>query len=255
MLNDFTIIEKNLNSDLNYIDLYSFGDVHIGSAELNLDNLKTKIKQIANNDKAYYVICGDMLDCGIKNSKTNCYFQTLNLQEQKELLYTLFSPIKEKCLAIVPGNHENRVTRDVGSNPLYDVACRLKIEDCYRENVAILKLTLGRNKKGKRVVYSVVIDHGTSINKHRQFTYSFDNVDIFISGHTHTPSYNARCKLRIDLKNNKVSQVNYREIVVNSNLDYGGYGAKGNYLPSAQEMQILRLSGEKKKTMFIATDM
>ena len=54
----------------------------------------------------------------------------------------------------------------------------------------------------------------------------YDGIDFAISGHTHTPEYTPRGKIRIDVHNETVKKVGYKEIVVDSSLNSGGYAFK-----------------------------
>ena len=47
--------------------------------------------------------------------------------------------------AITPGNHERRSMKDADDDPMYDVACKLDLEDLYRENLGVIKLKFGNN--------------------------------------------------------------------------------------------------------------
>lgn len=255
MKTDFDLISAELPSDVPYINIYPLGDTHIGSKECNMDRLKQLIDITLQDPYGYVVLCGDMIDNGLKNSKTNVYRQTLSPDEQKEAFYETFLPLAEadKILAGVPGNHCERSVRETGCNPMYDVFCRWRKENVYRENLAIIKITLGKAKNGRKMVYAGIVTHGSSKNKHHKFLTGFDGIDFAISGHTHTPSYTPCGKIRVDTRHNKVIKTGYKEIVVDSHMDSGGYALKNEYEISAPpEVQILRLYGYKKQMDFIA---
>jgi len=133
MLDDFKMIKVRYEQ-ADQLTLYPIGDVHIGSAEFNEKLFREWAKMVENDPNGAVAIVGDMMDVGLKNSKTNVYEQKLTPREQKELCYELLKPVKDKILAGCSGNHEARSVREVGTNPLYDVFCRLGIEDRYREN-------------------------------------------------------------------------------------------------------------------------
>lgn len=255
MLNDSVMIVHKLPKDLPYINIYCIGDKHIGSRQCNLKLLESIVEEVKNDELGYVVYCGDMLDMGLKNSKTNVYEQTMMPHEQKECFCHMFAPLASKTLAGVPGNHCDRMSREVGVNPMYDVFCRWGIEDVYRENSAILKVNLGEKRNRKQVSYGGVVLHGSSAAKHHRHSMCYDGIDFVISGHTHTPSYTPRGKIRVDLHNEKISRVGYKEIVVDSGLEFGGYAIKKEYETSAApEIQILKLYGDHKHSDFIARE-
>lgn len=229
MLSDFILIQHDFGN-VDYINIYPIGDVHIGSKECNIDTFRKLIETIENDPNGYAVIVGDMMNMGLRNSKTNVYEEVLNPMEQKELCYELLQPISNKILAGCSGNHEYRQNKEVGTNPLYDVFCRLRIEDKYRENACFLKLTVGKCGRNPNT-YGVVLTHGSTKSKDEKWTYSIDGCDCFISGHTHSGVHQPMGKIRMDLTHNKVKITPYQHIVVTPFQEYGGYAMRGKYMP------------------------
>ena len=246
MLDDFTLIQSKYE-ELDYLNIYPLGDVHIGSKECDLDLFKRWIEMVKEDDHAAVVIVGDLLNMGLKNSKSNVYEEVLTPMQQKELCYELLNPIADKIIAGCSGNHEYRMVKEVGTNPLYDVFCRMCIEDRYRENVCFLKLTVGKSGKNPNT-YGVVLTHGKSKNKDLDWTYSIDGSDVFISGHTHLGTHQPCGKIRMDLNHNKVKTVGYQHIVVLPFQSYGGYAIRGKYTPNhLGQFQCVTFDGTTKK--------
>ena len=250
MLDDFVMITHKLPADLPYIDLYPVGDVHLGSKECNLELFKSWLSMVQNDPLGYTVIVGDMMNMGLKTSKSNVYEETLTTLEQKELCYELLQPISHKILAGCSGNHEYRCVKEVGYNPLYDVFCRLRIENLYRENACFIKVNLGKSKDhGQRQVsYGITLTHGSSKNKDERWTYAVDNCDVFINGHTHNAIHQPFGKIRMDLRNECVSVAPYQQVVVLPFQKYGGYAIRGKYMPIyVDQFQRIRLDGTTKR--------
>lgn len=246
MLSDFILIQHDFGSVEN-INIYPIGDVHIGSKEFDRERFEELIETIQNDPKGYVVIIGDMMNMGLRNSKSNVYEEVLNPMEQKELCYELLKPISDKILAGCSGNHEYRQNKEVGTNPLYDVFCRLQIEDRYRENACFLKLNVGKFGRNP-ITYGVVLTHGSSKNKDEKWTYSVDGCDCFISGHTHLGTHQPLSKIRMDLTHNKVKTVPYQHIVVTPFQSYGGYAIRGKYMPShVGQFQRVTFDGTSKR--------
>ena len=244
MLNDLDLIVKQYQEDFETLRVYAIGDVHVGSPEFNETAIRKKIELIEDDPQAAVCVCGDLGDYGLKNAKTNVYQATMQPREQQEYIYELFLPIADKIVACVPGNHEERITREVGTCPMYDLCVRWGIQDVYRENVAITRLNFGAIQ-GKHQPNSFVgiTTHGSTRNKHKRFIACFDGIDFAISGHTHTPEYSPHGKIRIYNHGTKAAHVPYKEIVVDANMTPGGYGMKKEYeiLPPS-ELQYLELS-------------
>lgn len=248
MLSDFQMIVHKLPSELPFINIYPIGDVHLGSKECDIDLLKEWINTVKEDPFGYAVIIGDMMNMGLKNSKSNVYEEVLNPQQQKELCYELLKPIKHKILAGCSGNHEARMVKEVGTNPLYDVFCRLQIEDVYRENACFIKVNLGQRKADRQVSYGIVLTHGSTTGKDERWIYSVDNCDLFINGHTHNADHKPLGKIRMDLHNECVRTVGFQNVVVVPFQSYGGYALRGKFLPNhLQQFQKIRLFGDSKR--------
>lgn len=252
MMNDLDLIIKQYQEDINTLHVYAIGDVHVGSPQYNDEVIRRKIQIIRDDPIAVVCVCGDLGDFGLKNGKcpTNIYQATMQPKEQQEFIIDLFAPIADKITAFVPGNHEDRLTRETGIDPMLTIACRLGIEDTYRENVAITKYIFGSQEgnKGKRNAFIGVTSHGSTRNKHRKFIAGFDGADFFIAGHTHQSEYAQHGKIKIDSVHETAKHVPYKEIIVDANLDPGGYGLKKEYeIAPAHELQFLELTSFREK--------
>ena len=246
MLDDFEMILSDY-SDSPRLHIYPVGDVHIGSKECDIELFREWVDTVRNDPYAAVVIIGDMMNMGLRNSKTNVYEERLNPMEQKELCYELLAPIADKIIAGCSGNHEYRANREVGTNPLYDVFCRLRIEDRYRQNACFLKVTVGKQGKNPNT-YGIVLTHGKSKKKDLDWTYSVDGADLFISGHTHLGTHQPCGKIRMDLTHEKVKTVGYQHIVVLPFQEYGGYAISSKYLPNhLGQFQLITLDGTTKR--------
>ena len=246
ILDDFQLITHNFISEP-HINIYPVGDVHIGSKECNVQLFKDWVEMVRQDPFGYAVIVGDMMNMGLKNSKSNVYEEALSPMEQKELCYELLNPIASKILAGCSGNHEYRSVKECGMNPLYDVFCRMRIEDRYRENACFIKLTVGKQGKNPNT-YGIVLTHGSSKNKDEKWTYGVDGCDCFISGHTHLGTHQPLGKIRMDLTHNKVKTVGYQHIVVMPFQSYGGYAIRGKYMPTEiGQFQRILFDGSSKR--------
>lgn len=250
MFGDLDLIIKEYPSNMNVLRVYALGDIHIGSPEFDEKAIQKKIRIIEDDPCAAVVLCGDVADYGLKNSKTNVYFATMSPRHQQEYAYELFAPIANKFSAVVPGNHEERITKEVGTSPLYDLCVRWGVEEVYRENMAITKYVFGRWDNQKCPICFVgAATHGTTKNKNHKFFGCIDNIDFSISGHTHTPSYSPAGRIRVDSHRASATHVPYKEIVVDAHLKVGGYGLKKEYeIPPPPELQYLELSSYREPT-------
>lgn len=244
MQNDLDLIIKQYSDDMNVLRVYALGDVHVGSPQFDEKAIKKKIQIIHDDPNAAVCLCGDLGDYGLKNSKTNVYQATMSPRQQQEYIYELFKPIANKFSAVVPGNHEERITREVGTCPLYDLCVLWGIPEVYRQNVAITKYAFGREPgQIRQNTFVGITTHGTTRNKHRKFIACFDCIDFAVSGHTHTPEYSPHGKIRVNSITNTAAHVPYKEIVVDASMIPGGYAIKHEYeIAPPPELQYLELS-------------
>ena len=243
MYNDLDVITKTFPADYPILNVYAIGDVHVGSEQFNENAIRKKIDIIRNDPYGCVTLCGDLGDFGLKNYKTNVYQAPMQPKEQLEYIYELFKPITDKIISMVPGNHEERITKDVGLCPLYDLSVKWGIQDTYRENVAINKLMFGNQGNKQPNVFITVTTHGSTRNKHHKFAAGFDGIDACFSGHIHQPSYSPYGRIRVDRTSGTARHVPYKEIVVDANLSPGGYGLKHEYeIAPPPELQYLELT-------------
>ena len=86
MLDDFVLINHTFN-DVPFINIYPLGDVHLGSKECNIELFKQWIEMVQSDPFGYVVVIGDVMNMGLKNSKSNVYEEVLTPVQQKEALY------------------------------------------------------------------------------------------------------------------------------------------------------------------------
>lgn len=243
MNNDLDVITKIYPREQSVLRVYAIGDVHVGSAQFDESVIKKKLRIIEADSCGTLVLCGDLGDYGLKNSKTNVYQATMQPQEQQKYIYELFKPVADKISAVVPGNHEERITRDVGSCPMYDLCVLWGIPYVYRENMAITVYQFGSKNKKQQYIFVGVTTHGATRARHKKFLGGIEGADFAISGHTHTPEYSPHGRIRIDRNHSTAAHVPFKEIVVDANLTPGGYSIKKEYeIAPPPELQFLELS-------------
>lgn len=247
VLDDFELIKHKFGWDVEGINIYPLGDLHIGAKECNLATWLKWKSVVMNDPNGYIVIVGDIFDNSIKNSKGNSYNATMSPQQAKEWLWRELEPLKDRILGGVRGNHCERSVQAVDNDPLYDVFCYLHKEDLYRENMAFIKVNLGRRKTDRQCSYVLTLAHGGSRNKAINFGYVIDGTDLFITGHTHAPESNFPAKIVVDTANECVRVSGYSHVVVPSFHDIGGYVLRGLYTPKSTTMfPVIHLSGKEK---------
>lgn len=227
MLDDFAPIVHRL--DGRTIRIFPIADVHIGAKESDLDGFSKFLKRVESDEDSYIVIVGDLLNNATKTSVSNVYEETMPPSAQVDYAAELLSPVADRILACVGGNHERRSKKDVDLDPLYAVMCLLRIPELYRPNMAFMRIVLGSHPSDP---YVIMATHGKTANKKKQFTSIVEGVDAYIFAHTHTPDVVMPSRIRFTTKNN-VQMHEVISITACSWLKTGGYALSGLYLPQA----------------------
>ena len=256
MHSDFTIIPYKF-LDRKDVTVYPIADIHLGAAEHMESAWREFRTRILEEENAYITLGGDLLNNGVKSSVSNVYEETMRPRDAKKLMVEMLMPLRDRILCGVSGNHENRTRKEVDQDIVYDVFCKLDIEDRYRENIAFVKLQFGkpRSKGETHPTYVLAVSHGAgggaltgaAVNRGERFGYVLDGVDALILGHTHKPFITQPGKIKVDPHHNQVSVKPFKVISCSAWLDYGGYAARANLMPTTHMTQKLILAAREKK--------
>lgn len=247
MRDDFELIVRKLGRDVPYINVYPMCEPHIGNPYFNLELWEKWLDVVKSDPYGFVVSTGDNLDTALKTSKSNSYDATIRPRDQKKFLVKSLEPIKNRIIGMCQGNHEKRSSVLTDDCPLYDAMAKLDIEDLYRENMAFIKISLGDKSKERQFAYTMVLAHGASRNKVGNFSYAIDNMDVLVTGHTHTGASEFPAKYVIDVHNETVSKRGFKRVVVPSFQDGKGYALSGMYSPQDNNIfPVIRFDGTKK---------
>ena len=254
MLSDFELIQHHF-PERNDIKIYPISDVHLGAAEHMTREWELFCQRVKNEPNSYIILGGDLINNATRNSVSNIFEETMRPREQKKIMVKMLEPLRDKILCAVSGNHERR-NRDVDNDITYDIMCKLDLEWLYRENIAFVKIQIGKlNGDGARnPTYTLVVTHGSGggvltgglVNRNDRFGYVLDGADALIVGHTHKPFVTQPAKLKIDPYHNKVSIQPFKVVSMTSWLGYGGYAAQKMLLPTSHAPQTITLCGKRK---------
>lgn len=256
MLPDFKMIVHKF-PERHDIVIYPISDVHLGAAEHNAEAWADFRKKIEQDDYAYIILAGDLINNATRSSVSNVFEETMRPREQKKAMVEMLKPLKHKVLAAVSGNHERRSGKDADDDATYDILCKLDIEDIYRENMAFVKLQFGEDHIAgdRNPTYVITVTHGAGsgvltggvVNKAERTGYYIDGADALILGHSHKPFMTQPAKIRINPHRNMVYIKPFRVVSATSWLNYGGYAAQKMLPPTSIAPQVLKLYGKQKK--------
>ena len=255
MLDDFSIIQHQFpkREDLH---IHFIADVHLGAKEHMEREWSDFCSRFLTDPRAYIIIGGDLLNNTTRSSIANVFDETMRPRDQKRMMVEMLKPLRDRILCAIPGNHEGRSGRDADDCPMFDIMCKLDLEDYYRENIAFVKLQVGElNGDGStNPTYTLAVMHGAGggmltggiVNRNERFAYTIDGIDALLVGHSHKPITSQPGKIYVDTHNNKVSIKPFKVIVATSWLDWGGYAARKQLLPTSHAPQVITLCGTKK---------
>lgn len=250
-------IRVNLSKELKSLELHLFADEHIGDNNCDIERLKERIEYVATHENAYCVLNGDILDYASRSSIGDIETRQFNIMGQIEKGVELFSPIKDKILAITNGNHENRAYKKEGIDISRLVAMQLGIEDKYSPTSAFIFLRFGEltsHNHNRPVCYTIYMLHGSGGGRKEGAKAirladmaSIVDADIFIHSHTHLPMIMKQGFFRVDYQNSTVS--NQTKLFANtaSSLHYGGYGEAMEFKANTKDTPTIYLNGTKKQ--------
>lgn len=258
------VIKCDLPTELEYVELHTFADEHVGDEHCDLASLRERIKYVAETPNAYCVLNGDLMDNATKTSIGDTYTNTFNPMEQLDFAVELFSPIKHKILAITHGNHEARTYRKEGIDLSAILAARLDLINRYSPTSALLFIRFGENSRGqkesngsgnlRKICYTLYMLHGSGGGRKEgakairlaDMAVIVD-ADIYIHSHTHLPMIMKQGFHRIDTRNSAVAMVDKLFVNTAANLKYGGYGEAQEFKPSSRQTPTIYLNGLKKE--------
>ncbi len=193
------VIEHQLtyrHSPTDKIDIYPLGDVHAGSIHCNEKAIKSKIQEIKDNPKAYWIGMGDMVDAITKNDKRfdigglAKWVEPDNIIEsQRRFIVDLFKPIAPRCLGYLTGNHEEVIHSSADNDISRNICKDLNVP--YAGYSCFINLHFRRNAGAGRL-FTIHAWHGSGAAQQegarimRLMRLVNDvRADIYLMGHLH----------------------------------------------------------------------
>jgi len=174
--------------------LIPIGDMHRGDKHLStsgLNKVKGYLNWVQERDNARIFLMGDILNVASRTAKSNP-FESVSVGDEYESALELFRPYAPKIVGCITGNHEQRMYRDFGFNPLQPFCKELGIVYCGYS--AALKIRVGKCKSNSFYqTYWGFAHHGTggggtlggALNKKVKLQEVVHGMDFYMSGHDH----------------------------------------------------------------------
>jgi predicted phosphodiesterase len=249
---------KVIKCDLPYFDeieIHPMSDLHIGDGLCDYKSIQERIEHIKNTPNAYCILDGDLMDTAIASSVGDTYGAGLQPMEQMKHCVAIFEPIKDKILAVLTGNHENRVYKNDGIDLTYLMCSQLGIAQRYSPTTALLFVRFGKTTMhNRRQLYTIYVTHGTGggrreggkINRLADLSAIVD-ADCYVMGHTHMPVILKEGYYRVSGSNSSVAMVDKLFVNTASSLNYGGYGDAMGFKPASKQSPVIHLNGTKRE--------
>lgn len=230
------------------IEIVALADLHIGDKNIDSKAIMDVIHGIRDTENRYCVLVGDLMNTAIMGSKSDAYGETMSPMEALQVCVEMLKPIRDKIMAIVPGNHEERISRAVGVDMTRLLALQLGLEELFSDTTALVFIRMGHNWRCQPITYTLYISHGTGggrrpggkLNALADLAQVID-ADCFICGHTHLPASFRQDSYRIN--SSSTCAVRHEQLFVNtaSAISYNGYGRRGGFKPMSNQYPIITL--------------
>jgi len=190
--------------DVDHIHLIPLFDIQMGNKECDEEALKAYVSYIAAEPNRRSCGGGDWVECHMLNNKALDLSEfTMPLKEAKMAVAKDVAPIIDKIDAAVGGNHEGRVTRASGDEPVFDILrfaglSDEEAEERYDNDIMLVRYHVGKSgRTGRPILYRGLIAHGwggarsvgAHINKVEEWFKVFPALDFAINGHEHDTSH------------------------------------------------------------------
>lgn len=237
------------------IEIHPMADLHLGDINSDFKAIMEKIEHIKNTPNAYCILDGDLMDSAIASSIGDTYGASLQPMEQIRQCVKIFEPIKDKILAVLPGNHEHRIYKSDGLDMTEIMCSQLGILDRYSSTTALLFIRFGNSgghNKNRPQLYTAYVTHGSGggrreggkVNRLADLA-SIVDADIYIHAHTHLPLVFRESFFRVSGSNSSIAEVEKLFVNTAASLKYGGYGDKQGYKPASRKSPVIYLNGLK----------
>ena len=199
---------KTCNVDLSEkydtVVLVFISDWHIGSVDFSIDEAMKILNYVLQTPNAKLIGMGDMMNTAILNSVSNMFEDIAYPQEQLNVFVSLLKQVanQNKVVWIHSGNHERRIDKNTGINPVEQATQALGIPKAYAPCFADTTVTLKcPYTKSKKHTFNLVTHHGDSGNPENNAAINQESL-INAIGHKHVFQSSIKSKIIID-KNGK----------------------------------------------------
>lgn len=241
------------------MEIMCVGDFHIGDKHHSKSALDEIANWVGEKENRFITIDGDIFNAAITSSISDVYSEEYTLDECMQLFGNFIDNVTpDKILVCIDGNHDQRVWKSVGIDPVKYVCNNKGVR--YSSGEAYVTVKLGYWDKSKAVGnrpmvnYTVYVTHGVGggrsaggkVNSLLRLS-EIVVADIYIQGHQHDPVVKPKVVNEWNNKNNGIVERHQMFVVTGSCLSRGGYAVAKAYPPVSTKSPVLTLNGRKKE--------
>lgn len=251
-------IKIDLPAHFETINIMPVADYHWADPNSNHDRIMQDIAYIRDTPNVYAILNGDLMNCAIKSSVSDCYSETLSPMQELKVCVDLFAPIADKILCVVGGNHEARHFKTNGIDITQLMCNQLGIADRYSPTTALLFVRFGTTNgktHNRPMAYTIYVSHGTGSGGRKEGgkiqrlvdLSTIVDADVYVCGHTHLPATLKDGFARPCMANSSVSFATRLYVNTSAKLDYGGYGETFGFKVPCLDTPVIHLNGKRKE--------
>lgn len=177
------------------------GDIHRGNVGCDEAKLRKTLQYIQDTPNAYWIGMGDYAECiqvddkrfDEKSIDPNYRIAGISnlITTQMHDVVSDFMPIKDKCLGLLSGNHEETMRLRYKRDIMYEIGERLDMFDKLMGYSGFIRLRFER-QAGTVTTFTIFACHGfgaarksgAKVNRLEDVAHAF-NADIILVGHEH----------------------------------------------------------------------
>ena len=187
------VVNIDIPEDHGY--LIPIGDLHRGDRHFGkrgLAKVQGYIQWVLERPNAFIFLMGDILNVASRISATNP-FESEGGDEEYQQAIDLFRPAKDRIKGVITGNHELRMSKMFGFNPLRPFCNELGLLFCNYSAAIRIRVGQRRGSSRYRQMYWGYAHHGTgggatlggALNRKLKLSEAVQGLDFVMAGHDH----------------------------------------------------------------------
>jgi hypothetical protein len=256
-------IDHDSRSDI--FRIYAFGDLHLGNANANDMALRILVKQIAADDHALWVGMGDYCDfINIHDPRWDPRDLPGWLMGGEQLadiartegdyIAAILKPIKDKCLGLIAGNHEEKILQHSENDVYAKLVERLADgkNEHRLDHRGIISLIFSRQGGGSQTV-TLYCTHGSAGGRTQggaaasldRLLAQVDNVDVVLTAHLHKGQHLQMAKFRPGRAHTRA--VTIHGITIPPMVSDMRYAESKDYAATSEGYAVITVDHNKRK--------